>query len=215
MISCCIDLDNQEILFGINGKSYGVAFSNFINDSGADPKKLGKPIFYYPAVSMDEHQHCIFNFGEKPFKFQHYFSDFKPVIESILNYGNHPCGKEIFRQIRPFPPIGGTPLHFSIFSNNDAVSLKLLSQIKNQTTIQPDVYGNSILDYIALTQNKTLFQACLINPDLLLKSKTFIHKCASMGNTDWCLSLLEVGFDLNCQGLSFFLFLQEYIKYFC
>eukprot|EP01119_Soliformovum_irregulare_P019890 TRINITY_DN6389_c0_g1_i1.p1 TRINITY_DN6389_c0_g1~~TRINITY_DN6389_c0_g1_i1.p1 ORF type:complete len:1380 (+),score=397.75 TRINITY_DN6389_c0_g1_i1:150-4289(+) len=58
VIGCGIDLDSGKIIFFLNGKSLGTAFSGI-------PKNLR----FSPAVSLTSEQQCQFNFGALPFKY--------------------------------------------------------------------------------------------------------------------------------------------------
>jgi len=59
VLGCALDLDHGEMSFYLNGKSFGVAFSNI------DVKKE-----FCPAISLTSGQQCHLNFGAKPFKYQ-------------------------------------------------------------------------------------------------------------------------------------------------
>ncbi|KAJ8765528.1 hypothetical protein K2173_014650 [Erythroxylum novogranatense] len=61
VIGCCIDLDQDEILFYRNGVSLGVAFHGI--------RKMGPGFGYYPAFSLSQGERCEINFGARPFKF--------------------------------------------------------------------------------------------------------------------------------------------------
>ncbi|XP_021631707.1 E3 ubiquitin-protein ligase RKP-like isoform X11 [Manihot esculenta] len=61
VIGCCIDLDQDEILFYRNGVSLGVAFRGI--------RKMGPGFGYYPAISLSQGERCELNFGARPFKY--------------------------------------------------------------------------------------------------------------------------------------------------
>ena len=61
VIGCCIDLDQDEILFYRNGVSLGVAFCGIC--------KMGPEFGYHPAVSLSQGERCELNFGVRPFKY--------------------------------------------------------------------------------------------------------------------------------------------------
>ncbi|KAF8404516.1 hypothetical protein HHK36_009401 [Tetracentron sinense] len=62
VIGCCIDLDQDEILFYRNGVSLGVAFDGVC--------KMGPGLGYYPAISLSQGERCELNFGARPFRYQ-------------------------------------------------------------------------------------------------------------------------------------------------
>lgn len=76
MLGCYLDIDNLSVEFALNGKSLGVAFSKDGENNAECSSKVvladvdieAKDIDFSPAASIDEHQRCLFNFGEKPFK---------------------------------------------------------------------------------------------------------------------------------------------------
>lgn len=166
-------------------------------------------IYYYPAVSLDEHQHCIFNFGEKPFVYHKHFSGFQPLNLCILNYFHgEASGNEVYLQVNSLPPLGGTPLHFALYNNNNVVALKLFQKLEEHNKLDLDYFGYSILDYMIEKQNHILFQTCINHSDFFFlkngeqREKTLLHKCATIGNSAWCSELLKIGFDINYQGKS-------------
>ncbi|PON50865.1 43kDa postsynaptic protein [Trema orientale] len=61
VIGCCIDLDQNEIMFYRNGVSLGVAFHGI--------RKMGRGYGYYPAISLSQGERCELNFGSRPFKY--------------------------------------------------------------------------------------------------------------------------------------------------
>ncbi|XP_021736630.1 E3 ubiquitin-protein ligase RKP-like [Chenopodium quinoa] len=73
VIGCCIDLDEDRILFYRNGISLGVAFSGI--------RKMNPGLGYFPAVSLSQGERCDLNFGARPFKYP---------IESFLPLQNPP-----------------------------------------------------------------------------------------------------------------------------
>jgi Kip1 ubiquitination-promoting complex protein 1 len=58
VIGTMIDLDKGTIRYWRNGQPLGVAFSNV---------KSGPNMAYFPAISMQKQERCIFNFGLRPF----------------------------------------------------------------------------------------------------------------------------------------------------
>lgn len=61
VIGCCINLDEDRILFYRNGISLGVAFAGI--------RKMSPGIGYFPAVSLSQGERCDLNFGARPFKY--------------------------------------------------------------------------------------------------------------------------------------------------
>lgn len=61
VIGCCIDLDEDIILFYRNGISLGVAFVGI--------RKMNHGLGYFPAVSLSQGERCDLNFGARPFKY--------------------------------------------------------------------------------------------------------------------------------------------------
>ncbi|XP_015580547.2 E3 ubiquitin-protein ligase RKP isoform X1 [Ricinus communis] len=61
VIGCCIDLDQDKILFYRNGVSLGVAFCGI--------RKMGPGFGYHPAISLSQGERCELNFGGRPFKY--------------------------------------------------------------------------------------------------------------------------------------------------
>ncbi|KAL2907202.1 E3 ubiquitin-protein ligase RKP [Bienertia sinuspersici] len=61
VIGCCIDLDEDSILFYRNGISLGVAFAGI--------RKMNCGLGYFPAVSLSQGERCDLNFGARPFKY--------------------------------------------------------------------------------------------------------------------------------------------------
>ncbi|GMH14941.1 hypothetical protein Nepgr_016782 [Nepenthes gracilis] len=61
VIGCCIDLDEDRILFYRNGISLGVAFGSV--------RKMGPGKGYFPAISLSHGEKCDLNFGSRPFKY--------------------------------------------------------------------------------------------------------------------------------------------------
>ncbi|GAB2279360.1 hypothetical protein Dimus_014002 [Dionaea muscipula] len=61
VIGCCIDLDEDEILFFRNGISLGVAFCGI--------RKMLPGAGYFPAISLSQDEKCDLNFGSRPFKY--------------------------------------------------------------------------------------------------------------------------------------------------
>ncbi|KAL9254413.1 E3 ubiquitin-protein ligase RKP-like protein [Drosera capensis] len=61
IIGCCIDFDEDEILFFRNGISLGVAFSCI--------RKMPPGSGYFPAISLSQDEKCDLNFGSRPFKY--------------------------------------------------------------------------------------------------------------------------------------------------
>lgn len=61
VIGCCIDLDEDKILFYRNGISLGVAFAGI--------RKMNPGLGYFPAVSLSQGERCDLNFGVRPFKY--------------------------------------------------------------------------------------------------------------------------------------------------
>ncbi|XP_010681095.2 E3 ubiquitin-protein ligase RKP [Beta vulgaris subsp. vulgaris] len=61
VIGCCIDLDEDRILFYRNGISLGVAFAGI--------RKMNPGLGYFPAVSLSQGERCDLNFGARPFKY--------------------------------------------------------------------------------------------------------------------------------------------------
>jgi hypothetical protein len=52
-----LDLDAQKIHFYLNGKDLGMAFQNI---------PVGPNKCYFPAISMEEGEKVVFNFGRLP-----------------------------------------------------------------------------------------------------------------------------------------------------
>lgn len=61
VIGCCIDLDEDLILFYRNGVSLGIAFAGI--------RKMNQGLGYFPAVSLSQGERCDLNFGARPFKY--------------------------------------------------------------------------------------------------------------------------------------------------
>lgn len=61
VIGCCIDLDDDQILFFRNGVSLGAAFHGI--------RKMGPGAGYYPAISLSQGERCDINFGARPFRY--------------------------------------------------------------------------------------------------------------------------------------------------
>ncbi|KAI5405191.1 E3 ubiquitin-protein ligase RKP isoform X1 [Lathyrus oleraceus] len=61
VIGCCIDLEQDEIIFYRNGNSLGTAFRGI--------QKMGPGFGYHPAISLSEGERCELNFGARPFKY--------------------------------------------------------------------------------------------------------------------------------------------------
>ncbi|WCJ31794.1 E3 ubiquitin-protein ligase RKP [Euphorbia peplus] len=72
VIGCCINLDDDEILFYRNGISLGVAFHGV--------RKMGPQCGYYPAISLSQGERCELNFGARPFRYP--VGGFLPLQES-------------------------------------------------------------------------------------------------------------------------------------
>ena len=53
----CLFSWNGDVSFWLNGSNMGVAF-----------QELNSAVNWYPAASLAMDQHCIFNFGSKPFR---------------------------------------------------------------------------------------------------------------------------------------------------
>ncbi|KAL8160739.1 hypothetical protein V2J09_002276 [Rumex salicifolius] len=77
VIGCCLDLDNDIILFYRNGISLGVAFLGL--------RKMGPGLGYFPAVSLSHGEKCDLNFGGRPFKFP--IEGFLPLQDPPPGYG--------------------------------------------------------------------------------------------------------------------------------
>ncbi|KNA19170.1 hypothetical protein SOVF_064060 [Spinacia oleracea] len=61
VIGCCIDLDEDRILFYRNGIPLGVAFAGI--------RKMNPGLGYFPAVSLSQGERCDLNFGARLFKY--------------------------------------------------------------------------------------------------------------------------------------------------
>ncbi|KAH9610912.1 hypothetical protein KSS87_006588 [Heliosperma pusillum] len=82
VIGCCIDLDEDSILFYRNGVSLGVAFVGI--------RKMNPGLGYFPAVSLSQGERCDLNFGARPFKHP---------IEGFLPLQNPPLAVSRFFQL--------------------------------------------------------------------------------------------------------------------
>jgi len=57
-IGCLLDLEQRKIHFYQNGKDLGIAFKDI---------PVGENVCYFPGVSLQTGQMCLFNFGRRPF----------------------------------------------------------------------------------------------------------------------------------------------------
>lgn len=68
VVGCCIDLQNKNIEYFLNGISMGLAFENI---------PTGENIAYFPAVSLSENETVTFNFGNTPFEYE--YPGYEPI----------------------------------------------------------------------------------------------------------------------------------------
>ena len=93
VIGVCIDMDKKIIEYYLNGEPLGIAFNNI---------SKGENIAYFPALSINKGESCIFNFGQLPFKYEYknYQSFDTPIskingIDTIMHDSLQMWGKNI------------------------------------------------------------------------------------------------------------------------
>ena len=62
VVGACIDMDKKTIEFFLNGVPLGIAFYNI-------PK--GENVAFFPAISLSRGESVLFNFGQRPFKYEY------------------------------------------------------------------------------------------------------------------------------------------------
>ncbi len=63
IIGVCIDLDNKLLEYYLNGKKLGICFENI---------PVGENIVYYPSITINKNEKCVFNFGQYNFQYNYY-----------------------------------------------------------------------------------------------------------------------------------------------
>ena len=63
IIGVCIDLDNKILEYFLNGKKLGICFENI---------PVGENIVYYPSITINKNEKCVFNFGQYNFQYNYY-----------------------------------------------------------------------------------------------------------------------------------------------
>ena len=63
VIGVCIDLDNRILEYYLNGKKLGICFENI---------PVGENIVYYPSITINKNEKCVFNFGQYNFHYNYF-----------------------------------------------------------------------------------------------------------------------------------------------